>query len=78
MRLLTLVLALPLLAGCVAPEPEPVKRIARPAAPARTDLEPAPTANRAVKQPEGQPVILYNGIGKTQKPNLPETTAPVL
>ena len=68
---LALLLLLPL-AGCVAPEAPPVVR--RPVAqtapePARTDLEPAPTADRKLKAPEAQAIINVNGLTKDKKPN---------
>ena len=65
-----LLLLLPL-AGCVAPEPPVVRRPVAQAVhePARTDLEPAPTADRKLKAPDSQPVINVGGLTKEKKPN---------
>ncbi len=66
--LLSLCLLL-LAAGCVAPEPVRVStpRPAAPAEPRRTDLEPAPVANRSLKAPSSSSVI-NTDLGPLSKP----------
>jgi len=63
-----------LLAGCVAPEPPPPIRrpvSQRIAEPRRTDLEPAPLANRGLKAPVPEAVINVNGLTKEKSGPLP-------
>ncbi len=66
---LLLATVLPVLAGCVAPEPEPVRRPVRATAdaPLPAGLEPAPLANRKAKAPEAQKVIQVDGMGGKPK-----------
>ena len=72
--MIRLVFPLLLLAGCVAPEPEPVARRRPPpvaeTAP-RPDLEPAPLANRGLKAPDAVPVFQVDGLSNKPKKKLP-------